>query len=294
MNVTISTQIPPTFDAIGPLCQNSAAPALPATSKEGIAGTWNPAAISTATVGTQTYTFTPTGGSCAIATTLNVTISTQITPTFDAIGPLCQNSAAPALPATSKEGIAGTWNPSCTISTATVGTQTYTFTPTGGSCAIATTLNVTISTQITPTFAAIGPLCQNSAAPTLPCYFERRHCGNLELPAAISTATVGTQTYTFTPTGGSCAIATTLNVTISTQITPTFDAIGPLCQNSARHQHFLLLRKKALREPWNPAAISTATSVGTQNLHVPHQQADHVPIATTLNVTISHTDHTNL
>jgi hypothetical protein len=54
------TQVAPTFTQIGPLCQNSIAPALPATSDNGFAGTWSPATISTATVGTTTYTFTPT------------------------------------------------------------------------------------------------------------------------------------------------------------------------------------------------------------------------------------------
>jgi hypothetical protein len=60
------TQVTPTFTQIGPLCQNSTAPALPATSDNGFAGTWNPATISTATVGTTTYTFTPTDP-CATA-----------------------------------------------------------------------------------------------------------------------------------------------------------------------------------------------------------------------------------
>src|SRR6185295_18337333 len=34
-----------------------------------------------------------------------------VTPSFAAIGPLCQNSTAPALPLTSINGIAGTWSP---------------------------------------------------------------------------------------------------------------------------------------------------------------------------------------
>jgi hypothetical protein len=38
-------------------------------------------------------------------TTLSIVTTNQITPTFAAIGPLCQNSAAPALPLTSNNGI---------------------------------------------------------------------------------------------------------------------------------------------------------------------------------------------
>jgi hypothetical protein len=58
MDITIRTQVTPTFTQIGPLCQNSTAPALPATSDNGFAGTWSPATISTATVGTTLYIYT--------------------------------------------------------------------------------------------------------------------------------------------------------------------------------------------------------------------------------------------
>src|SRR5665811_1749873 len=163
MNVVITNQITPTFTQIGPLCQNSAAPALPATSLNNITGTWNPSVISTAASGS--YVFTPDAGQCATGFTMNVVITNQITPTFTQIGPLCQNSAAPALPATSLNNITGTWNPSV-ISTAASGS--YVFTPDAGQCATGFTMNVVITNQITPTFTQIGPLCQNSAAPALP------------------------------------------------------------------------------------------------------------------------------
>src|SRR5438045_7532941 len=175
MDVTITTQVTPTFTQIGPLCQNSTAPALPATSDNGFAGTWNPATISTAAVGTITYTFTPTDP-CTTKTTMDMTIRTQVTPTFTQIGPLCQNSTAPALPATSDNGFAGTWNPA-TISTAAVGTITYTFTPTDP-CATQTTMDVAVTAQVTPTFTQIGPLCRNSTAPALRSAEDRGGTGN--------------------------------------------------------------------------------------------------------------------
>src|SRR4029434_2805961 len=133
------------FTQIGPLCQNSTAPALPATSSNGFTGTWSPAVINTATIGTTTYTFTPTDP-CATVTTMDIVISTQVTPTFTQIGPLCQNSTAPALPSTSGNGFTGTWSPS-TINTATVGTTTYTFTPTDP-CATIATMDIVVTTQI--------------------------------------------------------------------------------------------------------------------------------------------------
>jgi hypothetical protein len=114
MDITIGTQVAPTFTQIGPLCQNSLAPVLPNTSDNGFAGTWSPATINTATVGTTTYTFTPTDP-CATTATMDITIGTQVTPTFTQIGPLCQNSTAPTLPATSDNGFTGTWSPARSV-----------------------------------------------------------------------------------------------------------------------------------------------------------------------------------
>src|SRR5439155_8547532 len=125
-----------------------------------------PATISTTTLGGTVYTFTPDAGQCGTTATMTVTITTQVTPTFTQIGPLCQNSSAPALPGTSIEGITGTWAPA-TISTTTLGGTVYTFTPDAGQCGTTATMSVTITNQITPTFAAIGPLCLNSNAPAL-------------------------------------------------------------------------------------------------------------------------------
>jgi hypothetical protein len=98
MNVVITTQVTPTFTQVGPLCQNSTAPALPLTSNNNITGTWSPATINTSTAGTTTYTFTPAANQCAAPFTMNVVITTQVTPTFTQVGPLCQNSTAPLLP----------------------------------------------------------------------------------------------------------------------------------------------------------------------------------------------------
>ena len=49
----------PEFDPMGPLCQFSAAPELPAVSINGFTGTWSPAAINTDVPGTVVYSFTP-------------------------------------------------------------------------------------------------------------------------------------------------------------------------------------------------------------------------------------------
>jgi gliding motility-associated-like protein len=66
MVIVVTASISPTFTQIGPLCQNSTAPALSTTSNNGITGTWNPETINTSAVGTSTYFFTPDSGYCIL------------------------------------------------------------------------------------------------------------------------------------------------------------------------------------------------------------------------------------
>ena len=282
MDIVVTTSINPAFAQLGPFCQNATAPALPATSTNGITGTWNPAAISTATVGTSTYTFTPDAGQCAATTTMDIVVTTSINPTFAQLGPFCQNATAPALPATSTNGITGTWNPAA-ISTATVGTSTYTFTPDAGQCAAATTMDIVVTTSINPTFAQLGPFCQNATAPALPATSTNGITGTWN-PAAISTATVGTSTYTFTPDAGQCAAATTMDIVVTTSINPAFAQLGPFCQN-ATAPALPATSTNGITGTWNPAAISTA-NVGTST-YTFTPDAGQCATATTMDIVVT-------
>jgi gliding motility-associated-like protein len=118
---------------------------LPATSSNGIQGTWTPAIIDNTTSGT--YTFTPDANQCATTTPFTVTVTPQTTPTFSFGNSItaCQGASIQVLlPTLSNNSITGTWNPS-TIDYSLLGETTYTFTPDNGQCALNRTLNVTVN-----------------------------------------------------------------------------------------------------------------------------------------------------
>ena len=80
---SLPAQITPTFDPVGPFCQNATDP-LPTTSLILPDYWYLGPAFSTATVGTTTYTFTPDAGQCATTTTMDVVITNLRSPlTFD-------------------------------------------------------------------------------------------------------------------------------------------------------------------------------------------------------------------
>ncbi|MCX6224606.1 MAG: hypothetical protein NTV01_07635, partial [Bacteroidia bacterium] len=165
--VIVNPAVLPTFAPIGPLCQNSAAPALPTTSINGITGTWSPATLSTAIPGIFTFTFTPSAGQCATTFVITVTVRNLVIPVFAAIGPFCPGSAPPVLPAVSTNGVAGTWSPAV-ISTSAIGFYTYTFTPAAGECSIGITMTVVVTDLVVPVFAAMGPYCVGTTPDALP------------------------------------------------------------------------------------------------------------------------------
>ena len=167
--LTITDQITPTFADIDPICQNSPAPPLLATSLNNITGTWNPATINTSTTGTSNYTFTPNPGQCGYNCTVERDdYRSDHTHICNHRTSLSEFNAAIIADNIISNNIAGTWNPA-TINTSTVGTSTYTFLlRIRDQCGTITTLSITVATQITPAFDDIGPLCnQNSTPPSL-------------------------------------------------------------------------------------------------------------------------------
>ena len=236
VNVTVTPAVTPTFAAIPSVCQNAAAPVLPTTSTNGINGSWSPA-VSTATVGTQTYTFTPSAGQCATTTTLDITINPQTVPTFAAIPSVCQNAVAPVLPTTSTNGINGSWSPA--VSTATVGTQTYTFTPSAGQCATTTTLDITINPLPVPTVLSDSVNCNGGTDGSVTVtgitgtsafpggYSYSWSSGDLTQTSAGLNA--GGYTVTVTDLGTSCAGQATVTVFEPGVLTATNTPTNPTC-----------------------------------------------------------------
>lgn len=218
--VTVNPNIPPTFSFGNTLtiCANGSVPTLPATSTNGITGTWSPASVDNQNSGV--YTFTPTAGLCATSASFTVTVNPNATPlfTFGSALTICAGNSVPSLPTTSTNGVTGTWSPA-TINNQASGT--YTFTPTAGLCALPTTLDVTVTPNITPTFGfGTGlTICAGGTVPSLPNNSTNGITGTWS-PTTVDNQNSGT--YTFTPTAGLCALPTTFNVTVNPNITPTF------------------------------------------------------------------------
>src|SRR5688572_5593822 len=256
--VTIIPRVTPTFSFGTSLniCGGGAVPTLPNNSTNGISGTWNPAVVDAQNSGT--YTFTPNAGQCANPTTFTVTVTPNITPSFEInIYSICAGSTPPLLLTTSLEGITGTWNPAI-VSNQNNGT--YTFIPNPGQCAVSTTVEVYVLPNITPTFnfGTSLTICAGGTVPVLPGFSNEGLTGTWS-PAVVSNTTSGV--YTFTADAGQCAVPATFTVTVNPTITPAFSFGSSLtiCDGGAVPT-LPTTSTNGITGTWSPTIVSNTTS----------------------------------
>lgn len=259
MSVTVDPLVTPAFSGIpAVVCQGAPAPILPLSSSNvtPITGTWIPATVNTAILGSTPYTFTPNPGQCTSATptTISIRIDPVLTPTFNPVAPICSGAALASLPTTSNNGVTGTWSPALN----NLANTTYTFTPTAGQCANSTTLTITVNPNVTPTFTPVSAICSGAALAPLPTTSNNSITGTWS-PALNNTATT---TYTFTPTAGQCATTTTMIITVNPNITPTFNPVPAVC-NGSIIAPLPTTSTNGITGTWSPALNNTATTLYT-------------------------------
>lgn len=180
--------------------------------------------------------------------------SSNVTPTFSQIAPICFGDPIPNLPTTSINGIGGTWLPAVN----NTATTTYTFTPSIGICASTVQMTIVVNQPINPTFNQIAAICQDDFLASLPTTSINNVTGTWS-PAIDNTTTT---TYTFTPITGSCANTTTMTIVVNPRITPTFNQIAPICQDD----FIAALPTTSINivsGTWSPALDNTTTTTYT-------------------------------
>ena len=303
LSVTVTANVTPTFTFGATLeyCIDATPTTLPTTSNNGITGSWLPTAIVTSEVGTETYTFTPTTGSCVIGTgtvSVEVTVNDNPTPAFDFGATLtyCQNATPITLPTTSVNGVTGSWSPTAIITATPTGTEpdVYTFTPAEEECADQTVeLSVTVTANVTPTFTFGATLeyCIDATPTTLPTTSNNGITGSWS-PTAIVTSEVGTKTYTFTPATGSCVIGTgtvSVEVTVTAKTTPSFSLLTTYCVGAS--QELPETSTNGIVGHWEypvgitVTAINTGTPI-TDAVYTFKPNTDQCAIDATLSVTV--------
>jgi gliding motility-associated-like protein len=192
----------------------------------------------------------------------NVSIITDIIPTFTQVDPICSGNVLDPLPLTSDNGITGTWLPAID----NTATRTYTFTPDitqlGQACAVNETMTITVNPIITPIFTQVDPICNGDVLVALPTTSNNNITGTWS-PAINNTATtIYTFTSDTTQSGQACAVNETMTITVNPLITPTFSQVAAICNGDVLAA-LPTTSNNNITGTWLPAINNTSTTTYT-------------------------------
>ncbi len=190
----------------------------------------------------------------SLSDVFEVTINALETPTFNAVGPICNGDTLAALPTTSTNNITGTWSPALDNTS----TTTYTFTPNAGQCATMQTLTISVNQPLIPTFDPVAPICNGDTLAALPTTSTNNISGTWS-PTLNNTVTT---TYTFTPNTVECATTQTLTISVNQPISPTFNTVTPIC-NGDTLADLPTTSTNNITGTWSPALNNTTTTTYT-------------------------------
>lgn len=280
--LTVTPNIIPLFDFGTSLaiCRGGQTPVLPPVSTNGIAGSWSPSV--TDNQASATYTFTPDAGPCAVPATFTITVAPNVLPIFDfgTSVSICAGAAVPVLPATSSNGISGSWSPAVINDQAS---GIYTFTPGADFCALSTTFSVYVTGNVMPVFSfgSTMAICAGAPVPPLPTSSTNGVTGNWQ-PAVVSNLVSGV--YTFTPASGTCATTIIFEVTVTENLVPVFELGTTLsiCENQIAPL-LPVISQNGVEGAWDPAVIDNNNSAVYTFTPVAAQCA----LPATLNLTVN-------
>nr|MBS0038105.1 gliding motility-associated C-terminal domain-containing protein [Saprospiraceae bacterium] len=251
LEVIIGDNLIPEFNIEDTYCEGDDPEDLPSFSDNGVQGSWFPDVIDTNE--SDEYEFIPDPGQCAENFILVVTINPTEIPEFSIEDFYCLGDTPEDLPATSDNGIEGTWSPT-TISTSESGT--YEFSPDTGQCAENFILEVTVEEIISPTFDINDEYCEGDIPDELPTVSDNGVEGSWD-PSVISTTVSGT--YEFFPDSGQCAENFTIEVTINESLVPVFDIEDEYCEGDTPDE-LPTVSVNGVSGSWSPSVISTIES----------------------------------
>ncbi len=241
-----------TITAAGPFCVLDAATTLTAATAGGTwsgtgitdtnAGTFDPA---TAGVGNYVITYTVNNGTCSDTKTTNITVANPPDATITAAGPFCSNDLSVTLTAVTSGGTwsgsgitnaaTGTFDPA----SATIGSNTITYTIAIGGCTDTKTTTIVVNAAPDATITAAGPFCTSDASTTLSAVTSGGTWSGAGITNAATgafdpaIAGAGTHTITYTVTSGTCTDTKTTTITVATPPDATITTAGPFCSSDA-------------------------------------------------------------
>ncbi len=215
------------------------------------------------------YATSETIPNCIDQSNFTITISSEITPTFDPVT-ACQGASV-TLPTTSLNGVVGVWSgtgitPEGVVDTSVGGEFTFTFTPDVelSACAIAVEFTVTITATVVGTFESLQTTyCLGDAVSALPTTSDNGVEGTWDIGTIDTSVASGDEpfVYTFTP-NAECNNVTTVSVIVNAPTAPLFANIALTYCEGDEVSALPTISDNGITGQWNDDTIDT-TIIGT-------------------------------
>jgi gliding motility-associated-like protein len=208
-------------------------------------------------VGTNTFVWTITNGSCVTRDTVNIEVSTNVAANAGIDQQICSPTSSLALSGNSPSSGTGIWsttstaiisnptNPSTTVSGLnTAGIYNFIWTVTNGACVNTDTVQITVNANIISNAGPDQNLCNvttatlsgNATAPGSGLWTSTTGgiiTSNTNPNSGVTGLIVGTNTFVWTITNGSCVTRDTVNIIISNLIVSNAGPDQQLCFGSS-------------------------------------------------------------
>ena len=243
-NITVISDVNPTWVSPAGLCDNSAPVDLNTTITGTAGGTWSGTGMTGSTFdpsfGTQTITYTVGTAPCVETLALSINATPALDPTWASPGTICEAAGSINLDVLVSGDPGGTWSGT--------GVTGSTFNPAGLSGPISVTYtigsapcigtdqqNITVNPDVNPTWVAPTTLCTTSPLFDLSTTVTGTAGGTWSGTGVTGNnfdPSVGTQNVTYTVGTGACQQTLALNITIGTGGNPTWTTLT-MCQSDA-------------------------------------------------------------
>ncbi len=237
-DIFVENEQAPVFNLPDTLCSLADPLMLPVFSLNGFSGKWDAgAAFDPGNFdGLQTLKFVPDTGQCASTYIHTIFVRKAVSPSFNPVDSVCELSVPLELPASSQEGVEGSWSIGSHFNPEGLGgtSSVIIFSPAANECALEGSLSIPVIKAMPVTFAPIDSICEAAPAFELPLTSLQGVIGNWGGQSPFNPANLGGNTVEvmFTPDDEACALPGMIDIHILEEINPVFPLEDTLCESS--------------------------------------------------------------
>ena len=276
--ITVVPDVNPSWTNPSPICATAGSINLNTLITVTVGGTWSGTGVSGTTFdpssGTQSVTYTVGTAPCVETSTLTITVNPDVNPSWTNPSTICAAAGSINLNSLITGTVGGTWSGTGVSGTnfdPSSGTQSVTYTVGTVPCQETSTQTITVVPDVNPAWTNPSPICAAAGSINLNSLITGTVGGTWSGTGVSGTSfdpTSGTQSVTYTVGTAPCVETSTLTITVTPDVDPTWTDPSPICA-AAGSINLNTLITGTVGGTWSGTGVSGNTfdpTVGSQNV----------------------------